>query len=720
MAERSKSYILRLAQWKALVFAVAALLFIVGGAGMQRVVYDPNVLTYFDDQAPDFVAFREVETRFGRSNEIVFLVRSLRGTVYDADVLPVLGAIEERASKIAGVTSVRSLLDLAAIEGVPRKAEGAVIAERLRAVAAERGAELRALVSADATVAAVAAFVPRSVEGDSDVAALAAAARRVASEVEAAFPTADVLLTGRIIIDDAFQTEGRNDFLGPPGLSLLVTTVLLALAFGSLAATGVLILVVCISIVVIIGALGWAGIPLNGISSAAPSVLVGLTVATGVHVVFAWQDALREGRSRVDAVAHAMEWNTWPIALSVATTIVSFLCLNLATSPPFRQLGNVVALGLVVTLVLSFTLLPALLLVIGPSFGRRRRWLEEAMAGLGRYIVMRQLAFTALGACVAAAAIAGLTLVTYDDTFSHYFDERYEVRRATDLFEEKLTGTTILAVSMPAAREGGAGGAEDRAAVAALARWLATQPGVAHVATPFAGQPSNPAMRMTDETGSHMRLEVVLRGVSAAETLALAAATETRAASTHGLDVVVTGLPILSARLSLDSARSMLLATALALVAVSALLLLAVRNARLGLVSVVPNLLPIIMAFGAWGVLVGEVSFAATVVAALTFGIVVDDTVHIVLKYRRARSRGLAPDVALVSSFRSVGVAVLVTTLAIGTGFATFAASGFLVNQHFGLLSALTLAAALVADLLFLPPLLLWAERERPAATPRE
>ena len=200
----------------------------------------------------------------------------------------------------------------------------------------------------------------------------------------------------------------------------------------------------------------------------------------------------------------------------------------------------------------------------------------------------------------------------------------------------------------------------------------------------------------------------------------LAAATETHAASTHGLDVVVTGLPILSARLSLDSARSMLLATALALVAVSVLLLLAVRNARLGLVSVVPNLLPIIMAFGAWGVLVGEVSFAATVVAALTFGIVVDDTVHIVLKYRRARSRGLAPDVALVSSFRSVGVAVLVTTLAIGTGFATFAASGFLVNQHFGLLSALTLAAALVADLLFLPPLLLWAERERPAATPRE
>lgn len=720
MVRRSSIYVAQLGRAKALVFALAALLFVLGGVGMQRVVYDPNVLTYFDDNAPDFVAFREVEELFGRSNEIVFLVKARRGTVFDPSVLPALGAIEERASSIAGVMSVRSLLDLVELDATTQQPEGPAIAAGLQAVTKERGAELRALLSADATVAAVAAFVPRSVKGDTDVTVLAAAARRVASEVEAAFPVAQVLLTGRIIIDDAFQTEGRNDFLGPPGVSLLVTTALLVLALGSFTATAALIAVVFVATVVTIGGLGWAGLPLNGISSAAPSVLVGLTVATGVHMVLAWQDALRDGNSRVDAVARAMDWNTWPIVLSVATTIVSFLCLNLATSPPFRQLGNIVALGLLVTLVLCFTLLPALLLVIPPSLARRRRWIEEAMARLGQCIAMRQLAFAGLGACVTAAAIAGLTQVTYDDTFSHYFDESYEVRQATDLFEEKLTGTTILAVSVPAASEGDAGSPQDRAVVSGLLRWLRAQPGVARVTSPFAGQPSNPAMRMIDDEASHMRLEVVLRGVSAAETLALAAATEIHAAESYDLDVVVTGLPILSARLSLDSARTMLLATMLALLAVSVLLLLAVRNVRLGLVSVIPNLVPMIIAFGVWGVLVGEVSFAATVVAALTFGIVVDDTVHIVLKFRRARSQGLAPDAALISSFRSVGVAVLVTTMAIGTGFATFAASGFLVNQHFGMLSTLTLASALVADLLFLPPLLLWAERERSVASQRQ
>ena len=170
-------------------------------------------------------------------------------------------------------------------------------------------------------------------------------------------------------------------------------------------------------------------------------------------------------------------------------------------------------------------------------------------------------------------------------------------------------------------------------------------------------------------------------------------------------------MPILSAKLSLDSARNMMISTTLALSAISLILVIALRSVSLGLVSLVPNLLPLLMAFGIWGIFIGEVSFAATVVAAVTFGIVVDDTVHILVRYRALRTRGQEPNRALVSSFRSVGVAVFITTVAIGTGFATIALSGFLVNQHFGLLSALTLGAALLADLLFLPPLLLWVDK---------
>ena len=135
------------------------------------------------------------------------------------------------------------------------------------------------------------------------------------------------------------------------------------------------------------------------------------------------------------------------------------------------------------------------------------------------------------------------------------------------------------------------------------------------------------------------------------------------------------------------------------------------RSVRLGLVSLVPNLLPILLAFGAWGFAVREVSFAATVVGALTYGIVVDDTVHILAGLERARDTR-PPREALEATYRRVGVAVVVTTLALS--FMPFAVSGFLVNRHFGILTALTLAAALLADLVVLPALMAVVDRDRP------
>lgn len=98
-------------------------------------------------------------------------------------------------------------------------------------------------------------------------------------------------------------------------------------------------------------------------------------------------------------------------------------------------------------------------------------------------------------------------------------------------------------------------------------------------------------------------------------------------------------------------------------------------------------------------------------VGALTFGIIVDDTVHILVKYRLLRREGHAPGPAIVDTFRSVGIPVVATSIALAASFAVFTFSGFLVNQHLGWLTAIVIIAALIADLFFLPPLLLAFEK---------
>jgi hypothetical protein len=135
---------------------------------------------------------------------------------------------------------------------------------------------------------------------------------------------------------------------------------------------------------------------------------------------------------------------------------------------------------------------------------------------------------------------------------------------------------------------------------------------------------------------------------------------------------------------------------------------------RYGLISLVPNLVPAATAFGLWGLFVGEMGLGLSVVAAMTLGIVVDDTVHLMGRYMQARrQQGLAPDDAIRFAFRSTGVALWITSLALVSGFSILALSSFQLNSDLGLLVAVIIMTALIADFLLLPALLMTLDRDK-------
>ena len=157
----------------------------------------------------------------------------------------------------------------------------------------------------------------------------------------------------------------------------------------------------------------------------------------------------------------------------------------------------------------------------------------------------------------------------------------------------------------------------------------------------------------------------------------------------------------------------MLIGTFAAMSIVSLLLLIVFRSVRLGLISLIPNFVPAAMAMGLWGYVVGEIGVAASVVTAIAFGIIVDDTIHFMTKYQRARNSGLLPSESVQSAFRAVGRALFATTVVFGLGFMVFGASGMATNQALGLLVGMTVIIALTADFLFLPPLLMALDATR-------
>jgi predicted RND superfamily exporter protein len=174
-----------------------------------------------------------------------------------------------------------------------------------------------------------------------------------------------------------------------------------------------------------------------------------------------------------------------------------------------------------------------------------------------------------------------------------------------------------------------------------------------------------------------------------------------------------TGAAIMFAYISERNIRTMMWGTALAVVLIVTTLAIALRSTWLGIISLAPNLIPAVMAFGCWALIFGQVGLVVSVVFAMALGIIVDDTVHYLSKYLRARRlEGMTPEDAVRYAFTTVGTALWITSVILIGGFVLLTLSPFQLNQHTGLLMAITIGFALLADFLFLPPLLMAVDKK--------
>ena len=155
----------------------------------------------------------------------------------------------------------------------------------------------------------------------------------------------------------------------------------------------------------------------------------------------------------------------------------------------------------------------------------------------------------------------------------------------------------------------------------------------------------------------------------------------------------------------------------MALLLISIILMVVLRSLKIGLISIVPNIGPVLMTFGIWGLVYQQIGFAVAVVAPVALGIIVDDTVHFLSKYLRARrEQGKSPADAVRYSFHTVGTALGLTSFILVAGFLVLSYSGFTMNSHLGIMTTVAILSALLADFFFLPPLLMKLEGEKDEA----
>jgi len=458
---------------------------------------------------------------------------------------------------------------------------------------------------------------------------------------------------------------------------------------------------------------------------------------------------MRQGLKKNDALAESLRVNLQPVFLASFTTTIGFLTLNFSDVPPFGHLGNFVSIGILFSFLLSVTLLPALISLLPVRVKQKKEDDSLLMAKLADFVVAKRTPLFWGMSGLILLLISALPRNELNDIFVHYFDETIDFRTDSDFTTDNLTGLYNIEYSLEASEEGGINNPEFLKEIENFANWYRQQPETLHVniytdiikrlnknmhadeesyyaipddrdlsaqylllyemSLPY-GLDLNNQINL-DKSGT--RMTATLKTISSNNLIGL----EKRAQewlsenSQHIAHADGSGTSIMFANIGKRNISSMLMGTTIALVLISFILIFALRSIKIGIVSLVPNLVPAAMGFGLWGILVGEIGLSLSIVASMSLGIVVDDTVHFLSKYLRARrEKGLNSEDAVRYAFTTVGKALVVTSIILVVGFYLLSTTSFELNAGMGLLTAIVIAFALFADFLLLPPILMKIE----------
>ena len=739
------------------------------GSGLRFLSFNMDNRIFFSEDNPQLQALEALENTYVKNYNVLFIIEPRGGDVFERQALAVVEELTEASwqmpysSRVDSITNYQhtrvdedDLIVESLVENASALSDEAL--QKIKDIALTSPMLVDRLVSPSGHVTGVNINILLPGESQLEVPEVATFARDLADKIKQKYANIEIHLTGALMIDNGFGEIAADDASSLIPLMFIVLVIIAGLALRSFSGTFVTVLVILMSMITGLGAAGWMGLQLNVASVNAPTIILTLAIADSVHILVAAFHKMHEGKNKEDAIVFSLQENLHPVFLTSITTVTGFLTMNFSDAPPFRDLGNIVAIGISAAFIYSIFFLPAMMAVLPVRTSSRERSGCEckceccSCTGLANFVInnYRLLFWGSLATILVLAA--GLLRVEFNDDMIGYLGKEYDIRQASDFMEQELSGMDVIEYSLSSGESGGINNPEYLTTLEAFAQWYRQQPRVVHVDV-FTDimKRLNRNMHGDDEAWylipgqrelaaqylllyemslpygldlnnqinvdkSATRMMVAIRDTSTREQREIDQRGREwlKAHAPDHMYAYGSGLTMMWAYLSERNINSMLVASFGALIVISIMLIFALRSLKHGLISLAPNLAPAIMAFGLWGMFVGQVGLGLSVIVSMTLGIVVDDTVHFLNKYLHARrDKGMHASDAVRHAFNTVGTAMWITTVALVAGFLVLVFSGFKMNADMGLMSAITITLALAMDFLFLPALLIKMEAGR-------
>ena len=796
LPERIASRVVRRRWW---VLALSGLLVLVSFGGLPKLRIDAAGDSFLDQHASALASYRQFEARFGTDNVSFVLVTA--PDVYTPRVLNHLLALQARIRAsvpyVLRTDSLANALDtsspgsptfgeplLTAIPSTP----GQSLALRIRVASLPLVSGVLADPSGHWLALMVTAAPTDSASQSPSVNAGATPLVHTLSTAQAA----QFARSLRTVVTDVGSDGIRSAVAGSQvnmtylmdqfgaqmglftGLSLLATMVLLLAVFRRASAAVLGFAIVLVSLLGTLGAMGWIGEPLTGVTQILPSLLVVVSVAAGVHVLAAFYRHFDAGVSRSEAVVKAVAQTGTAVFFTSATTAVGLASFVISGVAPIAGLGKAGPLGVAISIVATLVVVPAVICVVP----LRRRGHPIVVPVLDSTEVQRAgvpasapSRLSALLVSVANAShrrpgvVIGITLallgmsaagmaqlVVRQDPVG-WFPANSPLRTDLATIESNFGGSLQLEIVVDSGSPGGMAFPASLATLSSLNEIVDTSkvsghpikrlPGIVEVleeqhhlqygprslptssseiAADLAELTTSGANTRSwfDQAGQRAVISIVVPSVSILDYqhFGNVLAQELHAASPPGWNVQVTGIiPVLGQSFNL-LLPSMLSSYWLALIVVALVMILVMGSIRTGLLAMIPDLVPVALTLGLAGWLRIPLDIFTLLIGSILIGLAGDDTIHLTRGIRAHQKSGAKSDAAISSVMRTIGLPAVFSSCVLASGFAVFLPASLNNLRQFGLLATFGVITGLVADLTLLPVLVRWFPSKRPTYPP--
>lgn len=749
-------------RYRWIVLTVVIAVMVTAISGMRLIVFDNNYRSFFNKDNPYLLELDKIEKTYAKEDSVLMIIAPKNGDLFTRENLAAIEELTTAAWEIPFSNRVESLTNFQhtfvekddlivrdLVENANLLSDKELLA--IKEIALNEVMLKQYIISEKGDAGIVNITITRPVEASDQSNDIMAFVHKIVEKTKQKYPGLDIKLSGSIALEYNFAMASNNDMMILVPIMLLALILIIGFSLKTILGVGVILTVVMLSVLSALGMAGWFHITISPSVAPAPVIILTLAIADCVHLFVTFFDKMKLGASKKEALLESVRINFQPVVITSLTTAIGFMAMNFSDAPPYHALGNIIAIGMVMAFIYSVTFLPVIISIL-PFKARKIQPRKSKRLDIFVDTVIRRKTPVFWGTIVLTIIVtAGVLKIELDDTFSDYLDERYPYRQAFDFMHEKqITGENVISFSFNSGRNGGISDPAFLQNIDRFVSWAKTQDKVIHVhaitnilkklnknlhqdqmdyyriptdrelsaqylflykmSLPFGMDLNN--MINVDESST--RVAVRLGNPSAKELIAFeAAARQWLSLNTpENMHTYGAGIPIVTSHIAERNISSMLASSFAALLIISIILIFALKSLKIGIISIIPNLFPAIMAIGIWGFFIGQAGLTVSVLIAVSIGIIVDDTVHFLTKYQRAKREHLLSTADSIRySFNTVGSALVITTVALVAGFTVLALSGLKINETMGILTATTLSIALFMDILFLPTILLKFEK---------